>query len=85
VVDRLTHSRSRGFGFITFDAVEVKVLAGRMRQLVLCRFVLVGLHAKVLRAEPVPRNRFRGLAALEFELSSTLYALESVAPVTHLQ
>ena len=23
VVDRLTHSRSRGFGFITFDDVEV--------------------------------------------------------------
>ena len=28
VVDRLTHSRSRGFGFITFDAVEVRVRGG---------------------------------------------------------
>eukprot|EP00802_Teleaulax_amphioxeia_P008801 Tamp_08812.p1 GENE.Tamp_08812~~Tamp_08812.p1 ORF type:complete len:621 (-),score=118.53 Tamp_08812:276-2138(-) len=31
VVDRLTHSRSRGFGFITFDAVEVAEEAANQR------------------------------------------------------
>ncbi|EKX44777.1 hypothetical protein GUITHDRAFT_139405 [Guillardia theta CCMP2712] len=33
VVDRLTHSRSRGFGFITFDSVEVAEEAARQRLL----------------------------------------------------
>lgn len=38
VVDRLTHSRSRGFGFITFDAIEVQVRGGAQAATPCCGF-----------------------------------------------